>query len=549
MKSLAQYFGRWGVPLEPVEVNEATEAYISAEIGEATTPSQIAPLADLLPEDSSLSAQDQEAIAAVVGPGHLSVDAGDRLTHTVGCSLTDYLRLRDQGAKTGPQAIVRPTSTSQIAELLAVCSRRGINVVPYGGGTSVVGGLEHLDTENRPSIAVALEDMAEILKVNEVDSTVTVQPGVTGPTLERYLGARGFTLGHLPQSWERATIGGYVATRSAGQASSGFGRSDEMVEALTVATPQGVISLGRAPKSAAGPDLRQLFIGSEGVFGIVSEVTLRIRRAVEHAKYEGLMFPSFAAGQEAFREIVQAGFRADVMRLSDETETTTNLKMSAPGGRAGDLFQRYLRVRNVSGGALAILGWHSHSSRLLSARRSAAWDIVRRHGGVTLGSGVGSAWKRHRFAGPYLRDVLLDRGYIVETLETATHYSNIAALKSAVTEALTASLTTATTSVHVMCHISHVYETGCSLYFTVIAAADADPIAQWWAAKRAASDAIVASAATISHHHAVGRDHAPWLTAEIGAEGVAVLQAVKDIVDPEGIMNPGKLIPDSQGTP
>ena len=548
MKSLAQYFGRWGVPLQPVEVNEATEAYILEQIGEATTPSQIAPLADLLPDPTSLSSQDQEAIATVVGFGQLSLNPADRLTHTVGCSLSDYLRMRDSGAPTGPEAIVRPISTEQIVELLQVCSSRGINVVPFGGGTSVVGGLEHISTEARPSIAVALEDMAQILKVDEVDCTVTVQPGVTGPTLERYLGARGFTLGHLPQSWERATIGGYVATRSAGQASSGFGRSDEMVEALTVATPQGVVSLGRAPKSAAGPDLRQLFIGSEGVFGIVSEVTMRIRRAVEHSKYEGVMFPSFAAGQEAFREIVQAGFRADVMRLSDETETTTNLKMSAPTGRAGDLFQRYLRLRNVSGGALAILGWHSHSSRLLSARRSAAWDIVRRHGGVTLGSGVGSAWKRHRFAGPYLRDVLLDRGYIVETLETATQYSNIAALKAAVTQSLTEALTTPTTSAHVMCHISHVYETGCSLYFTIISPAQPDPIAQWWVAKRAASDAIAANSATISHHHAVGRDHAPWLTAEIGAEGVRVLQAVKDTVDPEGIMNPGKLIPDSQGT-
>jgi alkyldihydroxyacetonephosphate synthase len=547
MKSLSQYFGRWGVPLKPVEVNEATQAFMLAEIGKTTATSKIADLSTLLPAASRLSPKDCQAIITVVGAGHFSVDPADRLTHTAGCSLSDYLRMRASGAESGPEAIVRPTATEQVLKLLALCSERGINVVPFGGGTSVVGGLEHLQSKGRPSISIAMEDMAQILEVNEADSTVTVQPGVTGPVLERYLGARGYTLGHLPQSWERATIGGYVATRSAGQASSGFGRSDEMVESLRVATPTGLVALGRAPKSAAGPDLRQLFIGSEGIFGIVSEVTLRIRHVAKHSRYEGLMFPSFAAGEAAFREIAQAGCHGDVMRLSDEAETATSLRMSAPSGPVGGLFDRYLKLRKVTGGALAIFGWQSQSSRLLSARRAAAWSIVHKHGGATLGGSVGEAWKRHRFEGPYLRDELLDRGYIVETLETATHYSKIATLKAAVTQTLKDELTTTTAKPYVMCHISHVYETGCSLYFTVLAVAEADPISQWWEAKCAASAAISANAGTISHHHAVGRDHMPWMAEEIGSAGVRVLRSVKATLDPAGIMNPGKLIPDSQG--
>jgi len=541
MPSLASTFARWGTPPTPVTVSAEAREFLTDTLGEPN-PRPSVPLAEVVTPESRLTAAQLSALTEIVTDSGVSVTSSDRLAHAAGCSLTDYLKQRSGDASNPPDAVVRPASHEQVRELLSFCSNHGISVVPYGGGTSVTGGVSRADTKAL-AVAIGFDRMAQMLSIDEVSMTVTVQPGITGPVLERILATRGLTWGHLPQSWERATIGGYIATRSAGQASTGYGRSDEMVEWLRVATPMGELELGRAPKSAAGPDLRQLFIGSEGAFGVITEITLRIRHLPAITKYEGLMFPDYASGVAAFRELAQARLTADVMRLSDADETHATLAMSGPKGRQGDLFGKYLDVRKVSGGCMSILGWETQSRIALTARRRAAWSILKRHGAATLGSSVGQSWKKHRFDGPYLRDELLDRGYVVETLETATHWTTIDQLRSAVKNALVGALETETGHPYVMSHVSHVYETGGSLYFTVLVPAAADPIAQWASAKQAATDAIVANAGTVTHHHAVGRDHAAWLEDEIGIEGMRILRAVKAAVDPEQVMNPGVLLP------
>ncbi|MFM8774972.1 MAG: FAD-binding oxidoreductase, partial [Actinomycetota bacterium] len=417
-----------------------------------------------------------------------------------------------------------------------------IAVVPLGGGTSVVGGLR----AGRPHIALSLRRMNALVDLDTTSAIAHVEPGITGPRLEALLAARGFTLGHLPQSWQRASIGGYVATRSSGQASTGYGRSDDMVESLTVATPAGSLDLGRGPASAAGPDLRELFVGSEGSLGVITRVGLRVRRLPEERIYEGVLLPDFAAGREAFREAAQSRATADVMRLSDADETRTTLLMSAPGGVVGAALERYLRVRGIDAdrASLAILGWEGVDRDTTRDRRSATWRVLKRHGAVSLGRRAGQSWRQHRFEGPFLRDALMDAGYLVETVETATSWSCLPALHDAVHAALTNALGPRP-GPYVMSHVSHVYETGASLYTTVIAVADqSDPVGQWARAKRAVGDAIAAEGATITHHHAVGRDHAPWLEGEIGPLGIDVLRSVKDRVDPEGVMNPGNLLPE-----
>ncbi|MBU6313336.1 MAG: FAD-binding oxidoreductase, partial [Actinomycetales bacterium] len=382
------------------------------------------------------------------------------------------------------------------------------------------------------------------LDLDTTSAIVTVEPGITGPRLEALLGARGFTLGHLPQSWQRATIGGYVATRSAGQASTGYGRSDDMVESLVVATPRGTLELGTGPSSAAGPDLRGLFVGSEGAFGVITRVGLRVRRLPTERIYEGVLLPDFAAGREAFREAAQSRTAADVMRLSDGDETRTTLLMSAPGGVAGAALDRYLRLRGVEStrASLAILGWEGIDRDAVRARRSATWRALKRHGAVSLGRRAGESWRRHRFEGPFLRDALMDAGYLVETVETATSWAQLPALHDAVDVSLAHALGPPP-GPYVMSHISHVYETGASLYTTVIAVADqGDPVGQWSRAKRAVTDAICEHGGTITHHHAVGRDHAPWLIREIGPLGMDVLESVKSGIDPSSVMNPGVLL-------
>ena len=541
----ATTFARWGTPPRPVELSGAAEQFLTGTLGDpAPRPSR--PAADLAVPPSRLKSDALAALARLVGSEAVSTAAGDRVGHSAGCSLTDYLHLRqaDLDPRAIPDAVVRPASHDQVRDVLALCANQGILVVPFGGGTSVVGGVTAATDQAR--IALGFDQMADVIGIDDDSMMVTVQPGITGPVLERILQSRGLTLGHLPQSWERATIGGYAATRSAGQASSGYGRSDEMIEALRVATPMGELTLGRGPKSAAGPDLRQLFIGSEGAFGVITEVTLRVRHQPTITRYEGVMFPSYEAGVAAFRDLAQHRVTSDVMRLSDTAETAATLAMSGPKGRTGDLFDRYLSLRNVDGGCMAIMGWEGYSRRFVSARRSAAWSVMKDHRPVTLGPTVGNSWRKHRYDGPYLRDVLLDRGFIVETLETATHWSSIHRLREGVADALSAALRTADGhDPYVMSHISHVYETGGSLYFTVITPSQDDPVAQWAKAKTAAMDAIAAAGATITHHHAVGRDHAPWLEAEIGLEGVRLLRGIKGLVDPQGVLNPGVLVPTS----
>ncbi len=536
-------FGRWGDPAHPVKVTPRGERFLLDTLGRpAPRPARSPSSIDVT--ESHLGQDDLDALAGCLGNAHVDASRAARLARAAGCSLGDYVDAREGSLDHLPDAVARPGSHDEVQSLLTLCQERGLAVVPFGGGTSVVGGVTPLAGRHRAVVALDLARMIEVSHLDETSGLCVVQPGLTGPMLERWLEPRGLRWGHLPQSWERATIGGYAATRSAGQASSGYGRSNDTIEAVRLATPSGEVRLGRGPGSAAGPDLRQLVLGSEGVLGVITEITLRLRRLPAYEWYEGLLVPSFAAGVEALREIRQAGLHATVMRLSDEAETASTLALSGPGGAVGQALDRYLGARGVGHGAMVVLGWE-HSSRAVGrSRRKAAWQILERHGAVTLGRRLGEAWRSHRYDGPYLRDTLLDRGYIVETLETATHWSGLLDLHADVHARLGDELREASGGrAFVMAHVSHVYDTGASLYFTALAPAAEDRRAQWWSAKRAASEAITAAGATITHHHAVGTDHVAWMTEEIGDRGVEALTAVKKAWDPAGVLNPGKLIP------
>ena len=474
------------------------------------------------------SALTADAFTALEAVSAISLDAGDRLGRAGGLSYLDLLRRRGHGELAVPDAVVRPASPEEVAEVLQVCVEHDVAVVPFGGGTSVVGGVEALRGSKSAVVALDLAGLGALVSVDPVSRVAVLQAGMTGPEAERLLGEHGFTLGHVPQSFERATIGGFAATRSAGQASSGYGRFEDMVESVRVATPVGEWVAGAAPASAAGPDLKQLVLGSEGLFGVITEVSVRVRPKPYGPRYEGFVVDGWEAGVSLVRSLAQAGALADITRLSDVDETEVALEMA--GSRA-DVVKRYLRLRGVKGPCLVILGWECRS-------RAATMSALSGHKVVRLGRAMGASWLHGRFNGPRQRDALLDAGVCVETLETATRWSRVSELRDAVRDALVAELGNPV----VMCHVSHAYETGASLYFTVLVPRDlADPVGQWEKAKTAASD-VISRLGTITHHHAVGRDHLPWLEKEIGAIGVDVLRAVKDRLDPTGILNPGKLI-------
>jgi len=380
-------------------------------------------------------------------------------------------------------------------------------------------------------VSLDLRRMNQLHSLDEVSGEADLGAGLTGPDAERLLGERGYSLGHFPQSFQFATIGGFAATRSSGQDSAGYGRFNDMVRGLRTVTPAGVLDLGRAPESAAGPDLRQLMIGSEGVFGIITRVRVRVHPVPEATRYEAWSFPDFTTGADALRAVVQTGTGPTVVRLSDEAETGVNLATTESIGE-----------QKVTGGCLGITVFEGTAAHVES-RYAETRAVLEARGGTSLGEAPARAWEHGRYGAPYLRDSLLSAGALCETLETATNWSNVPALKAAVTEALTTSLAESGTPALVLCHISHVYPTGASLYFTVVAGQRGNPIEQWRKAKTAASDAMMRTGATITHHHAVGADHRPWMRDEVGDLGVEVLRAVKATLDPAGILNPGKLIP------
>ncbi|MDA3648202.1 FAD-binding oxidoreductase [Saccharopolyspora indica] len=507
-------------------------------LAETTTPAVPASLLEV--PDSALPEAAREELAALLGEQHVLTDATARLGRAGGMSYTDLMRRRSAAELAVPDAVLLPGDPELVQAALEVCVRHDIAVVPFGGGTSVVGGVDALRGSKAAVVSLDLARLDRLVSLDPSSRIAVLQAGMRAVEAESLLAAQGFTLGHFPQSFERATIGGFAATRSAGQASSGYGRFEDMVTGVRLATPAGEWRLGVAPASAAGPDLRQLAVGSEGALGVITEVAVRVRPVPVHSRYEAFVVDGWQGGVDAVRALAQNRVLADVTRLSDVDETEVQFELT--GALKVKALQFLLRSKGIRQPCMLVLGWDAGSRAELARRREATLGVLRSTRAVRLGRAVGETWRSHRFSGPRQRDALLDRGVCVETLETATHWTGISELRSAVRNALVRSLRTGGKKPIVMCHISHAYETGASLYFTVLAPRRSqDPLGQWQQAKQAASDAI-AGRGTISHHHAVGADHLPWLAEEIGDIGESVLAAAKQAVDPTGILNPGKLI-------
>ncbi|WP_086727907.1 FAD-binding oxidoreductase [Streptomyces carpinensis] len=526
----------WGDPAKATPLPDTVTALLRDLLGVKPRGTGPVELEDIDVPESPLTAAAHRALRDAVGDeAYVRTDAESRIRHTRGKSTPDLLRIRCGDVADPPAAVVLPATHDDVLAVLRACAAHGLALVPFGGGTSVVGGLapEQSVSRRRPFVALDLRRMDGLLALDPVSRTATLQPGLRAPHAEALLAEHGFTLGHFPQSYEWATIGGFAAARSSGQASAGYGRFDEMVLGLTLATPEGTLEAGRAPRSAAGPDLRQLVLGSEGAFGVITSVTVRLRPLPQTRLYEGWRFASFEEGATALRRLAQDGPRPAVLRLSDETETLIGLAQPDAIGASGE---------PQPAGCQAIVGYEG-TAEDVAHRRARAGAVLRECGGTHLGAEPGERWAHGRYSAPYLRDALLDVGAFAETLETAAFWSRVPELYAAVRAALTTTLTESGTPPLVMCHISHVYENGASLYFTVVSAQGEDPVAHWAPAKHAAGEAILAAGGTISHHHGVGTDHRDGYVREAGPLGIEALRAVKRRLDPGGLLNPGVLLP------
>jgi len=528
--------GRWGrVGSERGGLDPRTRAFAESVLG----PAEQSPMPHARPIPPSALSRLPES-SSLTG---VNVDVTDeaRRRHARGMSYLDLLVWRAEGELPGvPDAVAFPRTHEQVLTLLETCSREGIAAIPVGGGTSVTGGISAQGLD-RPVLAISLSGMDRVLDVDTDSGIATVEAGITGPQLEEALD--GWTLGHFPQSWERASIGGYIAARSSGQASSGYGRVEDMLIGARVATPVGTWDVGGYPAASQGPDLRHLVLGSEGTLGIVTSAQLRIRRAPTVREFSAAIVPGeFRAGVEAMKALTRLPLRPTVLRISDPAETTALLSMSAPTGMAGRAFDAYLRIRKARQGSLAIVGWEGTDPSAVRAARSLARDVLGDAGAVPLGSGPGRSWERGRFHGPHLRDELMDQGYLVETFETVSRWCLLPELHERVASVARECLGGHS---YVMAHLSHSYDTGASVYFTVLAGGWNSPESaaeRWRAAKATITTALIDAGGALSHHHGIGRDHAPWLDRQVGAIGVDVLRAIRESVDPRGVMNPGALL-------
>jgi alkyldihydroxyacetonephosphate synthase len=333
----------WGDPAAAKPLSDGIRTLLVQALGLDAAPARELDAGDVRMRPSALSDSDRAALVAIVGADHYAVDDHDRLLRAGGKSTLDLLRRKDVGVQDAPDAVPLPADEDQIVAILRLCAQRSIAVVPFGGGTSVVGGLDPVRGDFKAVVSLDLRRLDELHGVDEVSGEAELGAGVTGPDAERLLAAQGFSIGHFPQSFQYATIGGFAATRSSGQDSAGYGRFDDMVRGIRAVTPAGVLDLGRAPASAAGPDLRQLIIGSEGVFGVITRVRVRIHPVPETTRYEAWSFPDFTTGATALRAVTQNAAGPTVIRLSDEAETGVNLATSEAIGE-----------QSVTGGCLAI---------------------------------------------------------------------------------------------------------------------------------------------------------------------------------------------------
>ena len=489
----------------------------------------------VLDQKPKIPAAIRQQFEDISGSENVRWDDYSRASHAFGKFYSDLLYLRKGEIATPPDLVVFPRSENEVEQILALCQQKNIAITPTGALSSVTRGAE----TPRGGISLDLtKHLNKILKVNRVNSTVRVEPGVYGPALEKYLNEHGYTCGHFPQSFEYSTVGGWVAARGAGQASTGYGKIEELVLALRVVTPAGIIETKDFPATAEAWDLNKIFIGSEGTLGIITSITLKIRKyRPENSAFASFVFKDFASATLAMRQIMQAGFGfPHLFRLSDPVETTTAFKIK---GFDGSFSDRFLKMKGYRPGERCLMFVSIEGDKEYTHLvKKKIKRIARKSGGFYSGVKPVKEWLKQRYESAYLRDPLMDVGVMTDTVETSVTWDNLLNLWMNVRKYLESRAKT-----HVMAHISHVYENGANLYFTFLSPMkQGDEMEDYLNYHRGLIDAIHNNGGSLSHHHGIGRALAPWMENEMGKTAMNLLQAIKDNLDPKGIMNPGNTL-------
>ncbi len=524
----------WGEESIDFPLPEEARLFLTERLGAAF------PLSDVSFKDV-LSAVPESRL-----PDHplVSKKAEERILHARGQSFPDWLALRSGNLKTYPDGVAFPSGSAQVRTLLRFALDSQAVLIPYGGGTSVVGHINPQDF-GRPVLSVDMRRMNRLLDLDRKSQIAHFGAGASGPDVESQLRAHGYTLGHFPQSFEFSTLGGWIATRSSGQQSLGYGRIEQLFAGGTMETPSGTLEIRDFPASAAGPDLREMVLGSEGRLGILTEVKVRVSSLPRRESFRVLFTPTWDQGLAALREAVQAGISLSMLRLSNAAETETQLKL-AGSKQARRLLEKWLSIRGIDHRKCMVTVGITGSRHLHRTSLREVLRVFRQSKSVNTGKILGRKWVRKRFLAPYLRNTLWEKGYAVDTLETAVNWDQVDSTVKAVESAIESALAGDGEKVLVFSHLSHLYVQGSSIYTTYlfrVADSYEQTLSRWQRLKKGACEAIVQAGGTITHHHGVGLDHAPYLLSEKGSLGIAAIRAVCREFDPDGMMNPGKLVP------
>ena len=477
----------------------------------------------------------------------VSIDNEVRLRHARGQSFPDWIAMHGGDFEVFPDGVAFPESTADVETLLKLASEHDLIVIPFGGGTSVAG---HINPQKglRPVLTIAMSKMDQLIDLDIESQIATFGAGTQGPAVEEQLDAHGYRLGHYPQSWELSTLGGWIAARSSGQQSLGYGRIEQMFAGGTLVTPQGVLNIADIPASAAGPDLREMMMGTEGRAGIFTEVKMRVQSQPEEELFKVAFLPNWEAGKEVLRQAVQKNIRLSMLRLSNAIETDAHLHLGTTPSQFMAI-STYLKARGLSSEKVMLTYGVSGDKAQNKLALTQFNKLLKQQNSVTgkITDIMGSVWAHGRFKFPYLRGTLWEKGIMVDTFETATNWNHIDEQMARMQEAVQNALADEGEEVMAFTHISHVYKQGASLYTTYFfrAAKDhASTLSRWQKIKHAASLSLANGTATISHQHGVGRDHAPYLAAEKGKLGIQVTHDMLKSLDPEQRMNPGVLLED-----
>jgi alkyldihydroxyacetonephosphate synthase len=523
----------WGYEDEQPSLQElrATAAFASQHLGFGSDePESPVPLEALdVPAPRLRAPADLSAI--------LSEDRYERVLHAYGRSYSDIVRAFRGRYDHVPDLIARPRDEAEVEAVLRWALEAGAAVIPYGGGTSVVGGIEPRVDPSRFAgvVTIDMRGLDRVLEVDPVSLSARIQAGATGPGLEGQLREHGLTLRHFPQSFEFSTLGGWIATRAGGHFATLYTHIDDLVESVRAITPAGLWASRRLPGSGAGVSPDRLLLGSEGTLGIITEAWVRVRPRPRFRSSAGVRFPSFAAGAEAARAVVQSGLNPAGCRLIDPTEAALT--------GAGD-----------GGHALLVLGFES-PARDTEPLLESALEVCAEHGGACSpreprgkppregGADAVGSWRQAFLRAPYLRDMFVAMGVLSETFESAVTWERFPDFHRAVTAATVSAVRASSGAGTVTCRLTHVYPDGAAPYFTVLAPARrGHEVEQWAQIKQAASEAILRAGGTITHHHAVGRDHRPWYDRQRPDPFAVAFSAAKRALDPAGALNPGVLI-------